>query len=461
MRLRLKEGDLVNLVKLIIEQEENDEYVKVSPDDFLKMLRFSSYNIEGLGLLPKFRGKKIWITGNLDVSNSPIDNLGSIKRIEGNLDISNTQIGDVSNISVDGNIRDYDSKRHKLKLAAELRQKRSEADERRQSGEWDIENTDDVGLKANALFQWLEGNGDIETLSGEEKEELTNLEVELSQLKEIYDSDELEPDEVSELYDKMTEIEERIEELTSKNADVYDIVESRYGYYDMTSFEVLSLHGREYAVGTEDELENSAIEYAKQLIDDVGMGGFRTGFIDEYINENALRDYIYDFYEYDIRENAESYFDEDDFKLTDEQEERKDQLEDYIYEMEDLKSKLEDEQSKIEDSDSDEYIELQDKLDEIEENIDTAQSELDDIVPDTDPTEEMIEEKIQDFVNDRMRDAIGFIKEFDLNLEDFIDEDELAKGYVEADGYGILSSYDGSYDSINLNGEVYYIVRTG
>ena len=178
----------------------------------------------------------------------------------------------------------------------------------------------------------------------------------------------------------------------------------------------------------------------------------------ENITYIDIKEYIEDFYRSDVQESPESYFSDDDFQLTEEQEERKEQLETYISEMEDMKSELEDEQNEL-DSDGDEYSEIQEKLDEIDENIEKAQDELDSIEPETEPTDEMIEEKVQEFVDDRMGDPIGFLREFGLDLGEYIDKDALAQGLVDADGYGVMNSYDGTYDTIDFNGETYYIMR--
>jgi len=455
--LRINESNLARVIKRIVEQVDS-EYYKISPEDFLNLLPVVSYNPEILSKTKKFGGKKFNITGGLNLSGLPIETLKGIGKIDGYLDISNTNIGDISGVQVTGYIRDYNSKREKLKLAAELRQKRSDADERRRENEWDPENTDEEGLKANALFEFLVNDGELQTATDEEKEELKTLREKLDELKEIYDSDELEPNEVSSLYDEISEIEDRIDEITTDYVDVYELVKLKYTHYGLDSFEILSLPNREYTVGTESEMDDAVLEYAKSYIDDVGVEGFRRGFIEDYLDEDEIRYYIEDFYENDVQDNPDIYFSDDDFELTQEQEERKEQLETYISEMEDMKSELEDEQNELE-NDSDEYNELQEKIEEVEENIEKAQDELDGIEVDTEPTEEMIDEKVQELVDDRMRDPIGFLREFGLEVSEYVDKDALAQGLADSDGYGIMSSYDGDYDTIDFNGETYYIMR--
>ena len=43
---------------------------------------------------------------------------------------------------------------------------------------------------------------------------------------------------------------------------------------------------------------------------------------------------------------------------------------------------------------------------------------------------------------------------------DFIDLDKLTETVVSSDGYGsMLNSYDGDYDTFNINGTEYYVMR--
>jgi len=456
--IRLSESKLFGLISHLVEQVEGD-YYKISPEDYLELLKLSGDHARGISKLPKFQGKPLWITGSLKVNNKDINDLGNIGYVEGSLDISYTKISDISQIKVKGNVWDSGTPREAKRLAAELREKRNEADQRRQDNEWDPENTDDVGLRANALFEWLVGENELETMDDETKERLNNLKSELEELKKRYDSDETDSSEISDLYDKITDIETEIEEIQDNSTDVYDLVQMKYNHYGLTMFEVLSKPNREYAVGTDDEMEEAALEYAKNYIDEMGTEGFSRHFIEDYLDEDRIRDFIEDFYENDIRDSPDSYFSEDDFQLTDEQEERKEQLEEYIEEMEDLKSETEEEQRNLEDSDSDEYYDLDEKIQEIDSNIEKAQAELDLIVVDDEPTEEMIQDKLNEMVDDRMSDPIDFFREFGYDFKNYVDEDKLAQGLVDSDGWGIMNSYDSSYDSINFQEQTYYIMR--
>lgn len=455
----MKNKDYIKLIDLILEQSE-DPFYEITANELKELLTMASYNPK-VTYLKKFGGKPLKVIGDLNLSKTPMKSLGNIAVIDGKLDISNTEIGNIDDVKVTGYIWDSGSKRARIRKQKEDAAKLADAEERRQSKEWDIEDTDDEGLKANALFQWLEYSGEIKTISDEEKEELSQLEAKLELLNKEYDEKESHDDE---LYDQISEIEDRIFELKEKNIDVYNIYPKKYGHYGLSAFEVIGvgdLDGNTYTVGDDEEMEEAALEYAKQYIDDVGIEGFNKSFLEDNIDKDELRKYFEDWYEDDVRDNPESYFDDDDFELTKEQEEEIEKLQEYIENMETLKEELEDEQRDLEDSDSEEYNQMQERIDEIESNIEKAQDRLDSIEPDTEPTDEMIEEKVKDRLDDLMYDPVSTIKDYDLDIKDFIDEDSMAESLVESDGWGIMNSYSGDYDSVHLDdvNKTYYVMR--
>jgi predicted nuclease with TOPRIM domain len=115
------------------------------------------------------------------------------------------------------------------------------------------------------------------------------------------------------------------------------------------------------------------------------------------------------------------------------------------------------EQQRLElDSDDENYYDYDEDL---ENQIEALQEELDSIEVDTEPTEEMIEDKVNELVRDVRRDPLDYLKNLGLPIKEYIDEDELAQGLVNSDGWGIMNSYDGNYDSIDVAGETYYIMR--
>ena len=71
--------------------------------------------------------------------------------------------------------------------------------------------------------------------------------------------------------------------------------------------------------------------------------------------------------------------------------------------------------------------------------------EIDDIKenPDGDYPDDMIEEKIDELVDDAMSDPLGFLKEYDFKISDYVDADEVAQGVVDTDGVEVMAPYDG------------------
>jgi len=225
----------------------------------------------------------------------------------------------------------------------------------------------------------------------------------------------------------------------------------RYTHYGLTQFEVLvpGFKDREYTVGTEEEMDEAALQYAKNYIDDVGAEGFNESFIEDYLDVDAIVNMAEEDYEYQVRDYPDSYFSDDDFELTEEQEQRIEQLESQIEDLEQQKLEL--------DSDDDNYYDYEEDLDN---QIESLQEELDSIEVDTEPTEEMIENKVAELVRDVRRDPLEYLKNLGLSIKEYIDEDALSQGLVDSDGWGIMNSYDGRYDSEEVNGVTYYIMRT-
>jgi protein subunit release factor A len=198
-------------------------------------------------------------------------------------------------------------------------------------------------------------------------------------------------------------------------------------------------------VGLYDDMYEAAVENQEQLLDDVGLEGLSSWLIEDNLDKQQIRDEMEEFYEEDIRENPEIYFNPGDYELTDEQEKRKEQLEDYINEMEYLKTEKEEELENIEDEDI--ITNLEREIEEIEENIEKTQDELDSILPD-EPTEEMIEKMVSKMV--RGRDEKDWLKELGRDLKEYVDMKSVARDIVDHDGIGAMSSYDGKYDEVYI-----------
>lgn len=450
-KIKLTEEGLYRFIKTIVEQVE-DDYYKMTPKEYTDLMVLTSYNGNSVTNLKKFGGKPLWITDDLNLANTPTTSLGNIGYIDGYLNISNTMVSDISNIKVQSYITDYGSPREKKREIAELNNKKETMNEYRDGDDWNLEKEDELGMKAQALLEYLVNKeGDLKVLDEDDKEKLSVLIKKKEDLEAQYEDEDRggDPDENIKILNAIEEVEEEIDELTEDVADVYDMYPINYGYYGLTQFDVLlpGFKDREYTVGTEDEMESSALDYAKNLIDDIGVDGFRQGFIDDYINEDEVLYYFREHYEDAIANEPDNYFSEEDFELTSEEEERKEQLESEIEEYEERLRNMDD-------SDSIEYEQTQD-------HIEALQEELDSIEVDMEPSQDMIDNKVDSMLRDVKRNLTSYMSDFGLDVAEYIDTDDLAQGLVDADGWGMMNGYDGTYDDVVINNTIYYIMRVG
>jgi DNA repair exonuclease SbcCD ATPase subunit len=450
-KLILTESELYKVIKRIVEQNE-DEYYRISPEDYLDMMQYASYNGNVFRKMKQYGGKPLYITGDLDLSGKDVTDVGPIAYVDGSLDIRNTKVADLGGLQSNRYISDSGSPRERIRNRQELNAKLGEQESLRDSDEWALEQGDETGEKAHALFDNLVNVGEIEPLSDEDKEKLTILRRKLQDLEQEYEGLDDNDERAYELQETIDETQTEIDELEENDVDVYMMYASpRYTHYGLQQFEVLipGFKDREYTVGTNEEMDDAALEYAKSYIDDVGADGFSESFIEDYLDVDAIVSMAEDDYDYQVRENPDSYFSDDDYELTSEQEERIEQLESQIEDLEQQKLEL--------DSDDDNYYEYEEDLDN---QIEALQEELDNIEVDTEPTDDMIENKVAELVRDVRRDPLDYLKDYGYDIKEYVDEDELAQGLVDSDGWAIMNSYDGQYDSEEVNGVTYYIMRT-
>jgi len=343
----------------------------------------------------------------------------------------------------------------RLRIERETREKREQAQDRREEGEWsgDYQNMDEEGLRANALLNYLDSYESVEVMTSEDRAQITRLELEIDRLDQEYDNSE---DPRPELLDQKSELEDELEELRNK-IDVYNIIPTGSFYY-CTEFEVIDsgLSDRRYAVGDEDDMERSAYENLDNLIDDIGFEGFNKNFAMNYLDTDAIVDYAEEVFNQDIYESPESYFDDDQRELSDRQEEDIKVARLFIERAENHISMMEDQM----DGDNDDDI--QEKIDELNELIESYQDEITEIEenPEGDFPEDLIEDMIADKVRDVRDDPEEFMETYGLEWDRFINRDEFIKGVIEEDGYGqSLNTYDGSADEVKVGDQWFYVMR--
>ena len=392
----------------IVEQDEN--LVSVSPEDYLELLENVGGIAERISKLKPYRGKGIVITGPINVTNyKNIGPLTGVVRVMGRLDISHTNISNLNGITIDGYVSDYGSSMWKIKKQQELNEKLSDLDEKRREDEWNVENQDDESERTEAVYKYLNQNGDVDMVEDDEGNEVPE--------------------------DKY---------YINPNG------RATYGYGKQ--YQWLGggngFNPNEYDVYTEDEADSAARQYVESLIDDSGMDAFSSWAFNDALDDQQWYRWLYDYYDDYVRSSPEDF--DIPLELSNQQMNQVQQLQSNI---DSLNKRLE-----SEDLPDEKYEEIEIKIEGLEEIIqeinDDPQGEYD---------ESSIENEITGRVDEYEDDIFGFIEHYGSDKDfimEFIDLDKLTEIVLSSDGYGsMLNSYDGDYDTFNINGTEYYVMR--
>jgi hypothetical protein len=315
--------------------------------------------------------------------------------------------------------------KHQEKLR-QIRIKR-EIEERRSNDEWS-----DYPIPF-ALMEYLQDNGNWDGPSNDEIDEMkSELSLSIDELANL--------DQNSQEYKDMEEQIDNLESRISEYEDVYNIIPVHY----TTDYGYFEYGGMEFLVATDDAADELAYESVKSLIDDDGLGGFNSWLIESHIDGEKVVESFRDYFDEDVRENPEGYLDDDDRELTRVSERRISEIEDEISDLQDLLDGVDE--------------------DEINEKIEELESEKEYILGDYDSyeySETAIDAAVENRLREIERDPLNTLKEFGMDVFDYVDIDDLVKEVVDSDGRGhILASYDGSEDSVDYDGDLYYIYRT-
>ena len=390
--------------------EQDDNLVSISPDDYLELLDDVGGIAERISRLKPYRNKGIVITGDLNLGKyKNVGPLTGVVRVMGRLDISHTNVPNLNGITVDRYISDYGSSMWKIKMQRELNEKLAELDEKRQEGEWAVENGDDDSERTEALYEYLEQNGEVDMVEDEEGNEVPE--------------------------DKYY---------------IYPSGRATYGYG--TQYEWLGggngFNPSTYDVYTEEEVDNAAREAVEQMLDDMGIEAFSEWVFDGALDTQSWRSWLEDFYDDIVRDEPDNY--DIPLELTQQQMRQVQQLQ---ATLDSLNKRLENE-----DLPDDQYEELESKIEDLEETIQEIKDD-----PQGDYDESLIENEISDRVSEWEDDIKGFISMYGYDKDfimDFIDTDKIVNTVISSDGYGsILNSYDGDYDTFNIHGTEYYVMR--
>ena len=387
---------------------ENDEdIIKMTPDEYLEVLDDVGGIAERVYRVYK---KPIIVTGDLNVSKyKNVGQLTGVQRVMGRLDVSHTNVPNLDGITVDRYISDYGSSMWKIKMQRELNEKLAELDEKRQEGEWDVENEDDDSERTEALYKNLKENGEVDMVEDEEGNEVPE--------------------------DKYY---------------IYPYGRATYGYGKQ--YEWLGggngFNPKTYDVYTEDEADDAAKVAIENMLDDMGHEAFSEWVYEDALDTQSWISWLQDFYDDYVRNDPENY--DIPLELSNQQMKQVQQLQ---ANLDSLNKRLE-----TEELPDDQYEQIESQIEDLEEYIQNIKDD-----PQGGYDESAIENEINDRVNEWEDDIKGFIGNYgyDKNfIMDFIDTDSITNTVVNSDGYGsLLNSYDGDYDTYNINGTEYYVMR--
>ena len=505
--IRINEGDLIGLIKnIIIEQDDNVEYEDFTPQEYIDLLKSVNYKAQAIPKFPDFRGKKIRVNGNLNlIGLKQITNLGELI-VTGDLNVRSSGIVNFEGVTVGGSLSHWDTPYQKELDRRKEMALRAEARQRREDGEWDLNNSniDKEGLMANAVFDYMVQEGDIGYLDGPEREELEDLERRMEELEERIDNEE-DYEIIDELENEQNDLQSEIDELKDKDNDVYDLMPES-SHYDLDTFR--SIHngasGYVYAVGTEREANSSLEEYYDEMVND--LSNFSKNTLSYHIDgdevaeyyEEAIREWVMDDPEnYDVSRETSVKQDREIEELNNKKKSL--EIETYLISSgarsplieEDIESlkyfKFNDYMNNIlivewsenkwqiyqngkkvdevyyedEDEDGEHESDNDSRVDEIESEIEDIDVEIQDIKddPDGDLNDDEVEEAVEDRLQEIKDDPVGWIDQMGDDYSNFIDRQSLIRALVDDNDYSVLSSYNNEYDTVSVNDSTFVVMR--
>lgn len=272
-----------------------------------------------------------------------------------------------------------------------------DAQDRKNNDEWSLDEDTDESNKANAVFEIIKDNYGVDINEGE---------------------------------------------------TIYDLVPTDYEHSGLATFEWLGsdYENSVWAVGDWDEVYEAAKEDQRNRIDDIGLQGYSSTFVEGHIDVDEVIEYFSEMFESDIYESPESYFDESDIPLSDEQESMVSKLEEELSTQNDVVYNSEDES----------------EVEEAEERVSEIESEIEDIKlsPEGEPTVGMVESVLDDRLDEVKNDILSYMNDYGMDLKDYVDIESLISDVIDMDGTGqSLGGYDGEENEASVNGMDYFAYR--
>ena len=180
----------------------------------------------------------------------------------------------------------------------------------------------------------------------------------------------------------------------------------------------------------------------------MGMDAFSEWVFDDALDTQSWTSWLYDFYDDYVRQDPGDW----DIPLELSQQQMR-QVQQLQANLDSLNKRLE-----TEELPDDQYEQIESQIEDLEEYIQNIKDD-----PQGGYDESTIENVINDRVSEWEDDIKGFINHYgyDKNfIMDFIDTDSIVNTVISSDGYGsLLNSYDGDYDTFDINGTTYYVMR--
>jgi hypothetical protein len=101
------------------------------------------------------------------------------------------------------------------------------------------------------------------------------------------------------------------------------------------------------------------------------------------------------------------------------------------------------------------------RKEEIEDRINDIDYEIQDIkdYPDGDPDEDDVEREVEEKIDEIKDDPVRWLDDYGMEYDQFVNLRSLKEDLVNDSDYGAISSYDGTYDEINVNDNTYIVFR--
>lgn len=237
---------------------------------------------------------------------------------------------------------------------------------------------------------------------------------------------------------------------------IYNLVPDTEGFYpgEIMAFKWLGEDENEssYIVGEWDDVYEMAKMRIEEVVNDMGLfETFNEDFIMAHLDVEEVVSWFSAYFEDYVRDEWEDLFDNDDLPLSKEQQSQLEKIEQEIEELYRKTRKLENGEER--DGVFDRIEELEGGRDEITEN------------PEGEPTEEMFEEKIADYLYNVRQNPRQYLEDYGFTedterLEQFIDKNAIIEEAVDIDGIGHnISHYDGATFETRVEGTDYYVFR--